>query len=112
MSSKSPSSASAPQWAFRTRLRRGAFGWRGSRTAIARIDEALAEIRAVARKDSVLAAEGAVLFLESLGDRWGELCVTPERASRRADTLLPTFKRVADERKRGVFAWFKDGHLL
>lgn len=161
------SSASAPQWIFRSRLRRGAFGWRGSKPAIARVDEALAEIRAVTRKDPVLAAEGAVLFLEkvspavrdvdsssgalgsatygavdalvpiiaaapvsdavrakwldrlfeaiqeddppyleSLGDHWGELCVTAELASRWADHMLPTLKRVAEERKRGVFAWF------
>ena len=130
------------------------------------------EIRAVARKDPALAAEGAVLFLEkvspavqdvdsssgalgsatysavdalvpiiaaapvsdavrakwldrlfeaiqeddppyleSLGDHWGELCVTPERASCWADMLLPTLKRVAGERKRGVFAWFKGTDL-
>lgn len=157
----------APQWAFRSRLRRSAFGWRGSKAAIARIDEALSEIRAVARHDASLAAEGAVLFLEkisaavrdvdsssgalgnatyaaveklvsliaaapvsepirarwlerlfdaiqeddppyieSLGDRWGELCASPELASRWADQLLPTLARVAAERKRGVFAWF------
>lgn len=167
MAVKSVSTKTAPQWAFRSRLRRGAFGWRGSKPAIARIDEALAEIRAVARHDAALAAEGAVLllekaspavrdvdsssgalgsatygavetlvpiiaaapvsdamrakwldrlfeaieeddppYLESLGDHWGELCVTPELASRWADHLLPTLKRVADERKRGVFAWF------
>jgi hypothetical protein len=53
-------------WAFRARFRRAAFGWKGSRLAIERIDEALAEIRAVARQDAVGAAEGAVLFLEKL----------------------------------------------
>jgi hypothetical protein len=51
-------------WAFRTRLRRAAFGWKGSRLAIERIHEAVAEIRAVARQDPAAAAEGAVLFLE------------------------------------------------
>jgi len=168
MAAKSDSTGPAPRWAFRHRLRRGAFGWRGSRLAIARIDEALAEIRALARKDPARAAEGAVLFLEkvspavrdvdsssgalgsatysavaalvpiiaaapvsdavrakwlerlfaaiedddppyleSLGDHWGELCVTAELASRWADQLLPTLKRVAEERRRGVFAWFK-----
>lgn len=53
-------------WAFRARFRRGAFGWSGSRLAITRINEALAEIRAVARHDPASAAEGAVLFLEKL----------------------------------------------
>jgi len=172
MARKGVSTKTAPQWAFRSRFRRGGFGWRGSKPAIARIDEVLAEIRAVARHDAALAAEGAVLFLEkvspavrdvdsssgalgsatygavealvpiiaaapvsdairakwldrlfeaieeddppyleSLGDHWGELCVTPEFASRWADYLLPTLKRVADERKRGVFAWFNGASL-
>jgi hypothetical protein len=53
-------------WTFRNCFRRGAFGWRGSKPAIARIDEALAEIRAAARSDPVRGAEGAVLFLEKL----------------------------------------------
>jgi hypothetical protein len=51
-------------WKFKSRFRRNAFGWRGSRPAIQRIDEALAEIHAVARTDRNLAAEGAVAFLE------------------------------------------------
>ena len=66
MATKNVSTKIAQQWIFRTRLRRAAFGWRGSRPAIARIDEAVAEIRAVARKDPALAAEGAVLFLEKI----------------------------------------------
>lgn len=53
-------------WAFRARFRRAAFGWRGSRLAIERIQEALTEIRTVARQDPATAAEGAVLFLEKL----------------------------------------------
>lgn len=51
-------------WTFKSRFRRNAFGWRGSRPAIERIREALAEINAVGRTDRTLAAEGAVLFLE------------------------------------------------
>ena len=53
-------------WAFRTRFRRGAFGWKGTQLAIGRINEALTEIRAVARHDTACAAEGAVLLLEKL----------------------------------------------
>jgi hypothetical protein len=56
----------ATAWAFRTRFRRNAFGWRGTKLAIGRINEALAEIRAVARHDPASAAEGAVLLLEKL----------------------------------------------
>ena len=136
------------KWAFRARFRRGAFGWK-SQPAIKRIKEAVSEIRKVARKDGMLAAEGAVLFLEkvspaiehvdgssgaigtavnnaveslaaiiaaapadaatrdawlerlweayqddeipyieALGDHWGELCASPEVASRWADHLI------------------------
>jgi hypothetical protein len=53
------------KWVFRARFRRGAFGWR-SQPAIKRIKEAVSEIRKAARKDPVLGAEGAVLFLEKL----------------------------------------------
>lgn len=53
-------------WAFRTRFRRGAFGWKGTQLAIGRINEALNEIRAVARHNPACAAEGAVLLLEKL----------------------------------------------
>lgn len=53
-------------WAFRTRFRRGAFGWKGTQQAIGRINEALTEIRVVARHDPACAAEGAVLLLEKL----------------------------------------------
>lgn len=53
------------KWEFKARFRRGAFGWR-SQPAILRIRQAVAEIKKVARKDRVLAAEGAVLFLERI----------------------------------------------
>ena len=56
----------ATAWAFRARFRRAAFGWKGSRLAIERIHEALAEIRTAARQDPATAAEGAVQFLEKL----------------------------------------------
>jgi hypothetical protein len=51
--------------AVRLRFRRHAFGWR-SDTPIARIKEALSEIKQVARKEPVLAAEGAITLLEKL----------------------------------------------
>lgn len=52
-------------WKFRARFRRHAFGWK-SQPAITRIKEAVSEIKKVARRDKVLAAEGAVLFLEKV----------------------------------------------
>ena len=57
--------ANAHRWEFRARFRRHAFGWK-SQPAIKRIKEAVSEIKKVARTDKVLAAEGAVLFLEKL----------------------------------------------
>ena len=53
------------KWVFRARFLRNAFGWK-SQPAIKRIKEAVAEIKKVARKDEVLAADGAVIFLEKL----------------------------------------------
>lgn len=53
------------KWVFRARFRRHAFGWR-SQPAIKRIREAVSEIKKAARKDPVLGAEGAVLFLEKI----------------------------------------------
>lgn len=136
------------KWAFRSRFKRHGFGW-SPEPAIKRVQEAIAEIKAVARKDPVLAAEGAIFFLERvspavegvesssgaigivvnraidslvptiavapvgdelrdewlkrlwraveedeipyvdrLADHWGELCVTPENASRWAEDFI------------------------
>jgi hypothetical protein len=57
---------SSPPWAFRAGFRRNAFGWRGTRKAIERLNEAVAEIERMARVDPALAGEGAVLLLEKL----------------------------------------------
>ena len=57
--------ATTHQWQFSPRFRRHAFGWQ-SDTPILRIKEALAEIKAVAKKEPILTAEGSVLFLEKL----------------------------------------------
>ena len=53
------------KWEFPVRFRRGCFGWR-SEPAISRMKEAVVEISKVARKDQILGAMGAVLFLEKL----------------------------------------------
>lgn len=54
------------KWAFKARFRARAFGWRGSRLAIERLKQAVSEIRAVARRDPILAADGAVSLMERL----------------------------------------------
>lgn len=53
------------RWQFTSRFRKGAFGWR-SQLPVKRVKEATSEIKKVARKDPVLAAEGAVRFLEKV----------------------------------------------
>jgi hypothetical protein len=53
------------KWQFAQRFRHHAFGWRCD-TPIQRIKEALTEIKQVARKDPILAAEGAITLLEKL----------------------------------------------
>lgn len=44
-------------------------------------------------------------YLETLGDLWGELCVTPELASAWADAFVPTVERVwsAHDASHGYF---------
>lgn len=53
------------RWEFKARFRRHAFGWR-SQSAIERIKQAVSEIKRVARRDPLLAADGAVTLLERL----------------------------------------------
>ena len=152
---------SAQKWQFASRFRRHAFGWR-SDTPVQRIKEAVSEIKQVARKEPVLAAEGAITLLEKLspaleqvdsssgalgsavnkaihtlvpiivkadvepklrqrwlerlwkalqddempyieplGDYWGELCVTPELASRWADEFMPVVESVWSPKASG-----------
>ncbi len=154
------------RWAFVRRFRKDAFGWR-SQPAILRIREALSEIKRAARKDPILGAEGAVLFLEKISgaiarvdgssgaigaavnaaldvlasiiavapadealrekwldrlwaavenddysyidqlpDRWGDLCASPEKASRWADSLIGAL-RLSWRRDRHGTGYFK-----
>ena len=55
----------AHKWQFSSHFRRHAFGWR-SDTPIQRIKEALSEIKQVARKAPIVAADGSVTLLEKL----------------------------------------------
>jgi hypothetical protein len=60
---RSTPSAEPHKWEFKARFRRHAFGWK-SQPAITRIKQAVTEIKKVAKKEPVLAAEGAIAFLE------------------------------------------------
>ena len=61
------------RWAFKARLRARAFGWRGSKAAIARLKEAVAEIKAVNRIDAVVAGEGVVQLMARLWPAFQEI---------------------------------------
>ena len=52
-------------WQFVPKFRRNGFGWQSDKP-IHRIKEAVAEIRKVARNDPILAAEGALVFIEKV----------------------------------------------
>jgi hypothetical protein len=54
------------KWIFPARFRAGAYGWKSSRLACQRLREAVSEIKKVAKKEPVLAAEGAVRLMEKL----------------------------------------------
>ncbi|MCC6390060.1 MAG: hypothetical protein IT167_05630 [Bryobacterales bacterium] len=54
------------RWNFKQHIRAKAFGWRGSRLAIRRLNEASAEIRSMARQEPTEAAEGAVSLAERI----------------------------------------------
>jgi hypothetical protein len=53
-------------WAFRSRLRARAFGWKGSPLACQRLKEAVTEIKRVTRTDPVIAGDGVVSLIERL----------------------------------------------
>lgn len=83
-------------WAFAPRFRRGAFGWR-SDLAITRIKEALTEIKAFNRKEPMLAAEGAVLFLTKLSPALdnvdGSSGAIGNAANRAIEVLVPVIAK-------------------
>lgn len=58
--------SSSHKWFFPPRFRKAAFGWRGTQTAIPRIREAVSEIKKASKKDAILGAQGAILFIEKL----------------------------------------------
>lgn len=144
---------SVHKWVFPARFRVGAYSWKASRLACQRLREAVSEIKKVAKKDPLIAAEGTVRLMEKIwpalehvdsssgalgsvvnkapdalipilvnvpadektrdkwldrlwqamaddgvdylspvGDRWGELCGSPEVAGRWADELVSTLR--------------------
>lgn len=58
--------SSSHKWQFKARFRRSAYGWKGTAPASKRLREAVSEIKKVARKDPVTAADGVVTLFERL----------------------------------------------
>lgn len=54
------------KWAFASKFRARAYGWRGSALASKRLKEAVSEIKAAAKSDRLSAGEGAVSLMERL----------------------------------------------
>ena len=93
---------SAHKWQFAPRFRRHAFGWR-SDTPIQRIKEALSEIKQVARKEPLLAAEGAVTLLEKLSPALAQVdsssVALGSAVNKAIDTLVPLIVKADVEPK-------------
>ena len=89
------------KWQFAPRFRRHAFGWR-SDTPIQRLKEALAELKATAKKDPVLAAEGAVLLLEKISPALEQVDSSSgaigSAVNKTIDTLVPLIARAKVDR--------------
>jgi hypothetical protein len=93
------------KWIFTARFRRQAFGWR-SQPAIKRVKEAVAEIKAAARQDKILSAEGAVLLLEKLSPALEQVDSSSgsigTAVNNAIDTLVPIIADApADDQVRG-----------
>lgn len=54
------------KWAFKPGMRAGAFGWRGTAKATARLKAATREIKAVRKSDPVAAGEGVIALAERI----------------------------------------------
>jgi len=106
----------AADWVFTKRFRRGGFGWRASRLASQRIAEALVPVIAQAPANETMREKCLEYlfeaiqnddppYLELLDERWGEVCATPEVASRWANRLMDLVRQVHASRHRGQFAF-------
>ena len=93
---------SAHKWQFASRFRRHAFGWR-SDTPVQRIKEALAEIKQVARKEPLLAAEGSITLLEKLSPALEQVDSSSgalgSAVNKAIDTLVPIIVKAEVEPK-------------
>ena len=102
--------AAAYKWAFRSKFRTRAFSWRGSKTAITRLKEAVSEIKKVARADPLSAGDGAVKLMERLWPAFQDIDTSSGALGRAVnktlDTMIPILIAApADPRTRA--AWLE-----
>ena len=79
------------RWAFKSRFRANAYGWRGSTLASKRLREAVAEIKKVKRSDPVLAAQGAIALIERL---WPSLEAIDTSSGALGNAVYRTLKEI------------------
>jgi len=106
---RSTPAAEAHDWEFKPRFRRNAFGWR-SQPAIARVKQAVSEIKKVAKNEPLLGAEGAILFLERVSPALAHVDSSSgaigSAVNSAIETLVPIIaKAPADARTRE--SWLK-----
>jgi hypothetical protein len=96
------------RWEFKARFRRHAFGWR-SQPAVTRVRQAVAEIRKVARREPVLAAEGAIAFLERLSPALehvdGSSGALGSAVNKAIADLVPVIAKAPAERAAMLLEW-------
>ena len=96
---------SSHKWAFKPGMRAGAYSWRSSAKAIERLKSARTEIRSVARKDSVTAAEGVIALAQRIWPAFEHIDTSSgalgNAVNRTLEDLLPILiEAPADEKTR------------
>lgn len=90
------------RWNFKQHIRAKAFGWRGSRLAIRRLNEASAEIRSMASREPTEAAEGAVSLAERIWPAFEHIDTSSgalgAAVNRTLETLIPIIANAPADR--------------
>lgn len=97
------------KWAFKPGMRAGAFGWRGTAKATARLKAATREIKAVQKADPVAAGEGVIAFAERIWPAFEHIDTSSgalgTAVARSLEDLAPILiEAPADETTRAVWA--------
>jgi hypothetical protein len=93
------------KWLFSSRFRAGTYGWQSSKLACQRLREAVSEIKKVAKKEPVIAGEGAIRLIEKI---WPALAHVDSSSgalgsavNKALDDLIPLItKAPADDKTR------------